>query len=72
MKKITITLMAIAILTTFNACKKDEPAEKNIVIKNDVPEFFAESEEGSWGVNQPTITKILDGTARISKPTDRL
>lgn len=70
MKKITNALMAIAILTAFNACKKDEPAEKNIVIKNDVPEFFAESEEGSWGVNQPTITKILDGTARISKPTD--
>ena len=50
--------MAIAILTTFNACKKDEPAVKNAVIKNDIPEFFTESEEGSWGVNQPDVVKL--------------
>ena len=70
MKKTTIALMVIAILTTFNSCKKDDPAEKNIVIKNDVPEFFAESEEGLWGVNQPIITEILGSSSRISKPTD--
>jgi hypothetical protein len=74
MKKTLTAFMALAILTTFNACKKDEPAqktpEKPVVIKNDIPEFFLESEETTWGVNQPTTITLLGATSPIAKPTD--
>ena len=72
MKKVNLIIATtLVLLVGFSSCKDDdEVTPSEVVRKNDVPEFFAEANEGDWGINQPNILKISSSASRILKPTD--
>ena len=71
MKKVNLIIATtLVLLVGFSSCKDDEVTPSEVIRKNDVPEFFAEANEGDWGINQPNILKISSSASRILKPTD--
>ena len=65
MKKTIKIILALVVITTFNACKDDDAVEPAQSSQNSIPEFYS-----SGSASQPTIVEVLGFAARISKPTD--
>lgn len=62
-------LIAVAAITTFASCKKDEEPQSEPKV-NTIPEFYVEAEAGSYGNTPPEFRMIAGINERVIQPQD--